>query len=253
MAQLEGDMKLLLRYARNTCTAVFVALSGAYSPLGAQEGFPAWIGLYDPAQIDWLENENRVSELCTDPVTIDACYVEVLGPSIRVLDLRHEPDSTSTRAGELIVVAVPGRGLSAHFRLDGSQQAVQLTPDLFLQDWGYGPYHHQTLAAQQGDWFQLPRGPWPESVWIRKPGEVDAPTSIYVLPGDIIEMGGAGWFVLAAEQDVLVLRPEQPADLCCREGEPPPLEPAETIRRSRGELRDSMGHLVFKPKYLKGC
>jgi len=219
----------------------------------AQEGFRAWVGLYDRAHLGWLENENRLGELCTDSSTLADCYLEHLAPLVSVYPLHIEPDSSSRRIGDLIVVAVPGRGLSSHFRVAGSRQVTPFTPDLFLQDWGYGPYFHQTVSAQSGNWFKLPCGPWEDEVWVHREGESEHSSLIPVQSGDIVEMRGSSWYVIAAEPDALLLRPEQPADLWCEQGDPPTVMPAEPTRFSRGELLDSDGHLVFRLKYLKGC
>jgi hypothetical protein len=219
----------------------------------AQEGFRAWVGLHDPAHLGWLENENRLDELCGGSSTLTDCYSEYLSPQVSVYPLHLEPDSSSRRIGDLIVIAVPGRGLSSYFRVEGARQGAPFTPELFLQDWGYGPYFHQTVAAQSGNWFKLPRGPWQDEVWIKRESESQHSTVILVQPGDIIEMRGSSWYVIAAEPEALLLRPEQPADFWCEQGDPPAVIPAKPTRFSRGELLDSDGHLVFRLKYLKGC
>jgi hypothetical protein len=218
-----------------------------------QEAFRAWVALYEPVDYSRLENENRIGELCTESSTLDECYARQLGPSVSVYTLRRLPDESSDRVGDLLVVAVPGRGLSAHFHPAGSVRSIPFTPDLYLQDWGYGPYFHQTIAEQRGDWFRLPHDPWEGGAWLLRAHEPDVPSVLEVQGGDIIEMNGTGWFVVDAERDALLLRAEQPGDLWCEEGDPPPITPAEPTRRSRAELVDSHGHLLFRLKYMKGC
>lgn len=78
-------------------------------------------------------------------------------------------------------------------------------------------------------------------------------TLISVGSGDIIELAGHGNYVVEAGPDVLVLRDEQPADMWCEAGDPPPLVVAALRRVSRKDLSDSVGHLVFRPRHLKGC
>jgi hypothetical protein len=232
-----------------------LVLLSTLSPPGvhAQEVFRAWVGLYDPAQLGWLENENRLGELCNDSATLAECYSKYLAPLVSVYPLHAEPDNSSRHVGDLIVVAVPGRGLSSYFRVAGSQHTTRFTPDLFLQDWGYGPYFHQTVSARSGDWFKLPRGPWENEVWVHRENESERSTVIVVHPGDIVEMNGASWYVMAVERDALLVRAEQPADHWCGEGDPPALTPSETTRFSREQLLDSDGRLVLRLKYLKGC
>jgi hypothetical protein len=233
---------------------VFLGLVLLSAPeISSQEIFRAWVGLYDPAQIGWLENENRLGELCTDSSTLTDCNSEHLAPSVSVYPLYMEPDSSSRRIGDLIVVAVPGRGLGSYFRVVGSRQTTPFTPDLFLQDWGYGPYFHQTVSAQSGNWFKLPRGPWEDEVWVHRESESEHSSVILIQPGAIVEMSGSSWYVIAAEPDALLVRAEQPADLWCEEGDPPAVTPSDPIHFSRAELLDSDGHLALRLKYLKGC
>lgn len=214
---------------------------------------PTWVGLYDDAQLGWLENENRLRELCPDAGGLDACYARVLAPRVTVHHLYAAPDSASRSIGDLVVVATPGRGLTAHFRAADAAEAVSFVPDLFLQDWGYGPYFHQTAAGRTGTWFRLPRHPWPEPVWLHRPAEAARPSIITVSPGDLVAFDGTGWYVVTVSGAGLVLRAEQPADHWCEEGAPPPLAPAEAVSIAYDRLYDANGHLLVRPTYLKGC
>ncbi len=231
--------------------SVFLGLVLLSAPgVHAQEGFRAWVGLYDPAHLGWLENENRLGELCTDSSTLTDCHSEHLAPLVSVYPLHIEPDSSSRQIGDLTVDAVPGSGLRSHFRVAGSRQTTPFTPDLFLQDWGYGPYFHQTVSAQSGNWFKLPRGPWEDEVWVHRESESEHSSVILVQSGDIVEISGSSWYVIAAEPDALLVRAEQPADFWCEQGDPPSVTPSEPTRFSREELLDSDGRLVFRLKYL---
>jgi hypothetical protein len=223
------------------------------TPARAQGGFPAWVGLHHPADLGRLENENRLGELCPDGTAPRTCVGEALRPAVSTFPLFERPDESSARVGELIVVAVPGRGLASYFRPEGAPHGIPFTPDLFLEDWGYGPYLHQTVAERRGEWFLLPPDPWKAAVWMRRGGADDPPSVVEVGAGDLIELDGLGWLVVAAEADALLVRPEQPGDMWCQEGDPPPTDPVEPERRERAELLDARGHLRFRPRYLKGC
>jgi len=219
-----------------------------------QEPFPAWVGLYGSASLDRLANENRISELCTDSETLSRCYREKLAPSVTSTLLHSGPEPGSLLVGEVLVVVVPGRALSAFYRPAGSSMApASFTPDLFLEDWGYGLYFHQTIAERQGDRFRLPAGPWPEPVWLHLQDDGSSDPVLEIRAGDIIEMEGAGWYVVSSGRDHLALRPEQPGDMWCREGDPPPMAIVEPTRFLRAELLDADGHLILRPKYMKGC
>lgn len=229
-----------------------VAIATWVPPDALAQGFPGWVGLHREERLPWLENENRLGELCANVQDVDTCYEEALRPAVDVFSLHAGPDASSARVGELIVIAVPGWGFSAHFRTDEGE-TVPITPDVFLRDWGYGPpYFHQTFVVRTGTWFQLPRDPWGGPVWMDRTGD-SVPSILEVQAGDILELSGRGMFVVSANADALELRPEQPADMWCREGEPPPLVPAEPTVYSRSELVDDRGHLTIRPKYMKGC
>jgi len=233
----------------------FVAfLAPGVVELHGQQLFPAWVSLYGAAPVTRLENENRLSALCTFPETMSQCYNEQLAPTVTFLPLHANPDRDSSRLGEILVVVVPGRGLSGYFRPAESSIAPEFfTPDLFLQDWGYGIYFHQTIADQIGNWVKLPPRPWASSVWLEVPKGNRPDSVLGVQEGDIIEMEGSGWYVVTSMKDQLLLRPEQPGDAWCLEGDPPPIHEVEPTQFSRAELLDATGHLVFRPKYLKGC
>ena len=237
---------------RYRSTLFLIVLTAVPSAVSAQ-GFAGWIGLHRAEQVGWLENENRIGQLCGGADDFDACFSEMMGPAPTVVPLYVEPELSSARIGYLIVIAVPGRGLSAHFLATEADAATLVTPDLFLRDWGYGPpYFHQTFTRRVGTWFQLPPGPWEAPVWIDRASDA-GPSILEVHAGDIIELQGRGMYVVSADRDELSLRPEQPADMWCREGEPPPLAPHQPTVYSRAELLDDAGHLMIRPKYMKGC
>ena len=156
------------RAARLTLLSVVPVALGL--PLQGQEAFRGWIGLHDDAQLAWLENENRLGDLCPEAATYDQCQREMSGPLLRVHDLYPEADPSSPRVGELLVVATPGRGLTAHFRPIGSDPIRSFVPDLFLQDWGYGPYFHQTLMDDRGRLAPVADGPVERSRLVAQTG-----------------------------------------------------------------------------------
>ena len=215
----------------------------------------SWLPLYTGPGLARLENENRITQLCADvePADQGSCYESALATSIEVHTLHAAPDAASDRVGDLIVTATPGRGFSAFFRPADSDEPVGSMPDLYLRDWGYGPYYHQTITEQRGAWFRLPRGPWPDPIWIHRPDQLERWGVHEVGGGEILEMRGEGWVVLEVEADALVMRPEQEADLWCWAEDPPALEPVEPTRFTRAELVDADGHLRIRPKYMKGC
>jgi hypothetical protein len=185
-------------------------VAGMSSVLLAQEQpksrEPGWVGLFSTDMLGWLENENRLSALCGEP-SVDRieewtkCQAEKTSPAIFALPVMREPDPGAERLGTIIVSAVPGSGLTAHYLPVGESRAQAFTPDLCDRDWGYGPYFH----------------------------------------------------VLEVVDGSVRVRPEQPADMWCDEGDPPPLEPFKETILTPADLYDQKGHLTIRPKYLRGC
>lgn len=218
-----------------------------------QTGFRGWISLVAEGRVGWLENENRLDELCREGGDLNACHRAHLAPAIDVYSLRTDPDSSSEVVGELIVTAVPGRGLASYYRAASATQAVLFTPDVFLQDWGYGPpYFHQTFLEERDGWYRLPIDPWNTPVWLDG-NAVGGLFELRLRAGDIIELGGQGFYVLDTAERALSVRPEQDADMWCEAGDPPPLRPAEPRLLEWRDLVDDRGHLLVSPKYMKGC
>jgi len=248
-------MRTKLDLSTWACVPLAFAAMGWVPAVEAQTGFRAWVNLSDSQQISWLENENRINsgELCGESSDFSECYSLMMRPYVSVYDLFAAPDDSSRVVGELILVAVPGRGLSAHFRAAGSEASVSFVPDLFLQDWGYGPFFHQSFSQEEDGWFQLPTDPWEEPAWLRVEEENPGSLILSVSKGDIIEIDGRGMYVISADAGSLTLRAEQPGDFWCEGGTPPPIIPSETVQLPRSELIDSRGHLRFRLKYLKGC
>lgn len=219
----------------------------------AQEpGFRGWVSLLPEGRAGWLENENRINQLCQETNNLDACYRAHLAPGVEIHDLRRDPDPSAEVVGQIIVTIVPGRGLTSHYRPVGEAGAAAFTPDVYLQDWGYGPpFFHQTFLEERGRWYLLPPGPWDEPVWLD--GRAGNLAELSISTGDIVELDGQGLVVLEASSRTLSVRPEQAADMWCQEGDPPPLRESEPSLLEWDDLVDGEGHLRVGPKYMKGC
>jgi hypothetical protein len=233
---------------------VLGSLLGYTNPSSAQGlGFRGWVSLIAESPLGWLENENRLGELCREARDLDTCYSSYLAPAVEAYSLRTAPDSASKVVGQLIVTVVPGRGLTSHYRPASESKAVVFTPDVFLQDWGYGPpYFHQTFLDERDGWYRLPADPWDTPVWLD--GTVgEGFSELRLRAGDIVELGGQSLYVLQTTERSLLVRPEQDADMWCEAGDPPPLRPAESKLLQWDDLVDDRGHLLVRPKYMKGC
>jgi hypothetical protein len=236
-------------------------VAGMSSVLLAQEQpksrEPGWVGLFSTDMLGWLENENRLSALCGEP-SVDRieewtkCQAEKTSPAIFALPVMREPDPGAERLGTIIVSAVPGSGLTAHYLPVGESRAQAFTPDLCDRDWGYGPYFHQTILEREDGWFLLPEDPFPEAVWVEI-GRAGEPRVERPYAGEVVGTAAGDMVVLEVVDGSVRVRPEQPADMWCDEGDPPPLEPFKETILTPADLYDQKGHLTIRPKYLRGC
>lgn len=255
-----GALRLVL-----VLVLVVAPASGAGTQAPAREPLPAtlaWVGLYTDSLVHWLENGNRLDELCpgerdTEPWL--ACRNRQMEPRVAVLPVRDGPARQARRLGELVIVATPGRGLSAH--ASGAAGATPFAPDLFDVDWGYGPWFHQTILARRGStWFRVPiptlgagwidTGEWSGGATGALPAE--APHVEVADSGRIVTTPRGDLVILGAANGVLRARPEQDADMWC-DTDPPPLKRWTELRIPFAELFDANGHLLLQVKYTRGC
>lgn len=229
------------------------------SPAAAAQDFRVpdelgWVGLYSAEMIEWLENGNRIDSLCGNVKGDDGvrCREERLRPKPFVLSLYTGPERAAA-AGSLLLLATPREGMRWFFAPPNGVEAREFETDLAMQDWGYGPYYHQTYLERRGTWFLLPRDPFPAPVWFNAADLGDEPHVLGLLEVGIVEDHERSLVVIRIEQGHLIAREEQPADMWCESGEPPPLKAWTELRIPRRELYDARGHLRFRPAYMKGC
>lgn len=232
---------------------VFAAL--ACLPLSAQTvpTEPSWLGLYNFDLLAWLENQNRLAELCTGregSTEWQECREAKMKPKAHLITVRSGPSAEAAVVGTIVLIALPGQGLSAFVSSGGA--AEPLTPDLFDNDWGYGPHFHQTILGRQGTWFRIPLDPLPIA-WVNS-GEWTRDVDVRMVnEGDILRTPRGDMVVLGTENGALRMRPEQDADMWCEAGAPPPLRPWTEIRVPFQELYNDKGHLLLATKYMRGC
>lgn len=248
------------------CGMCAVLLAAWLTPAAGAQQIPGvpdeilWVGLFSGDLARSLENENRLKELCTAREGSEAwhdCRAASLEPRVLVIPVRSEPREDARRIGEIVILALPGRGLQAFASSGAGEPATRFTPDLFDPDWGYGPpWFHQTVLARRGGWFRVPvpsLGPgWIDSGWWSRGGGIGDVTET-VTPGDIVVTPLGDMVVLGVERRQLRLRPEQPADMWCQGGDPPPLVAWQEIRIPFAGLVDQHGRLRLRPKYTRGC
>lgn len=168
-----------------------------------------------------------------------------------VVPLRATPDVATSVIGELVVQATPSEGLSAYYR-SATHAETEFQPDLFDEDWGYGPSFHQTVLERSGVWFRLPPVPFSEAVWVNAYDLGREPEVRALTAGEVVTFQGSDFVFLGLEQGVVRMRPEEPCDTECEEGEPQAADPSREIRIPVEKLYGATGHLLVDIKYKRG-
>lgn len=241
-----------------TLLLLLLLFPGFDQSLPAHAGEPGigWVGLFNDDLVAWLENENRLSDLCGKGATDESwsrCRSEKLAPRVHVVPLRSLPNEASPPGGVLIIVAAPGKGLAVFHAGGGGGGATPFTPDLIDPDWGYGPYFHMTIVERRGDWIRLPADPFPPDTWFNSRDLSAGPAVLWLEPGTIVTSPRGDLHVLEVDGMTVRARLEQPADMWCEAGDPPPVRSAPEIRLGPGDLYTPTGHLRLGIKYPRGC
>lgn len=216
-----------------------------------------WVGLYNQQLIDWLENVNRMRELCAPAeegsAAYDACrHAQTVSKTIE-LRLFAAPTDTALPVGAIRLVATPGTGLAAFFVPGGNRPPRRFQPDLYDSDWGYGPYFHETYLDRRGPWFRLAEGPFPKGSWLDSRELAPEPVVETLEPGDIVTTPRRDLYIIGIDAAAVRARLEQPRDMWCEGGLEPPLKPFRTLVIPFSKLYDATGHLVIHVKYTRGC
>lgn len=169
------------------------------------------------------------------------------------LSLREAPHPGAPSAGVLRATFDPTAGFTTEWIPPGrGGAAVPFTPDLHDPDWGYGPWHHQTVLEARPPWYLLPADPFPAPVWVEG-SALGMDPLLPIEPGMILDSPQGSVVVEEVSAVELRVRPEQPGDLWCSDGEAPPLRPAEPWSLAGRELRDANRHLRVRIRYTRGC
>ena len=216
----------------------------------------AWVGLFGPELVTWLENAKRLSELCgraDGTPKWRQCREEKLAPRTISIALRDAPSERASFVGSLVVVALPGIGLRAFYAGPSGGGVRGFTPDLFDRDWSHGPYFHQTYLDRHGDWFLLPEGPLKAPAWFDARALGTEPHVRRIGPGDVLRMPKGDVIVLEIGSRDIRVRPERPGDSPCGAEAAPPAGPGPERRVPLRELYSFEGHLTAEIKYTRGC
>ncbi len=230
-----------------------VNTASADCPLSIETPFQA-VPLSRNSLMGRMENENRLDELC--PGRDKDCVAKALAPDTDDIPVHARPSGKVI--ARLRVVYPPGKGLSAELVLDES--VFPFTPTIYDSDWGYGPpWFHATLLDSRKGWKKivLPRI---GSGWVHLP-ETDA-INLLNLPQKVLKLSRKGRDHLMVHRNVVVVtsnrrsvtvRDEQPADMWCEGGDPPPLAPFTEEVIPLTDLYEDACNLLLAPAYTRGC
>lgn len=217
-----------------------------------------WVGLFDDSILDWLDKEDfQLRERCDDDAENEAdlktCLGRHLKPILLSIPLRSKPDGQSSPRGSIEIEAIPGDGIRAFYRPPEGGRRQKFTPDLFLNDFSYGPYFHQTMLDRQGNWVKLPPHPFPAPVWIHLADLEGEPDFIFLESGMIVTFQERGYVIEDVKPTFVTLRKEQEADMACNSRIPPPRKPMPRAKVPLADLYDEDMHLLLDIRYPKGC
>jgi hypothetical protein len=239
-----------------TCAALLLLFTGR--PAAGQATIrTGWVGIFTTELVEWLENGNRLAELCgtedKDFAAFHRCRTEKMATKAHLVRLWSGPSISSRPAGSLVLLASPTDGLQALYAgIDGGP-ATAFQPDLYDGDWGYGPTFHMTIVEQRGSWVRLPETPFPKETWFDVRALGPEPDFVWLEPERIVTSPLGDLFIIAIENGVIRARLEQERDMWCEGGDQPAAAPATEFRLSHDDTYTPAGHLRLHIKYTRGC
>jgi hypothetical protein len=219
------------------------------------EHMPGWVGLWNTEMLDWLENGNRMHRLCPESLSAKergACRKRLSAPKSWHIPLSETPGMTAA-SGWIVITATPGEGLAAAYVDREKTSSISFTPDLYDQDWGYGPYFDQTFLDYSNGWFLLPRGPFPVPLWANIGWTIGEENIRAVVPGEVYLLGDRSIVIERVALEEISAREEEPRDMWCEEGVPPQRSKGSTFSFRPEDIISPDGHLLLKLKYTRGC
>lgn len=199
--------------------------------------------LFNPEFLGRLENENRLSGICR--AGDEACKAAARAKRSETISIHDAPEGRVIAS--LVIDYIPAEGIAARVTRDGTD--TPYVPPLFDQDWGYGPWFHATLLDMDGAWKKIAL-PAVLAGWIKTDAE---PLPVPQYENEVLKMGDATFVITSADDQILSLRAEQPADMWCEIGDPPPLSAATEKTYTPADLYDDSCNLTITKAYTRGC
>lgn len=214
-----------------------------------------WVGLWNEEMVEWAENENRIYNLCPKSMPRDSykkCRRDNLAKKTWIIQAYKSPSNTSEKAGDIIISVKPGDSFVSSFK-NNKGTIRDFEPDLYDQDWGYGPFFHQTILERKGDWIKIPIKAFTTTVWINPRDSIKYLDIITVTEGIVYTLDSQSIVITKIKGYDVFFRIEHQSDMWCNTGSPPKLNESEVKIIHIQELYDTQKHLKLDIKYKRGC
>lgn len=220
-----------------------------------------WVGLWNSEMVQWAENANQIYKLCPKSMDKEAykkCREKNLSKKTWTIPAFKNPNNKSPKVGEILITVKPGSPFIASFKNnseynDNSENITDFEPDLFDQDWGYGPFFHQTIIEKNGNWIKLPIPSLPTPVWINPKESIKHTSNIAVTKNSVYILNSESIVITKISGGTVFYRSEQESDMWCDAGERPKLKTSKVKKINIKQLYDSQKHLKLDIKYKRGC
>lgn len=214
-----------------------------------------WVGLWNEEMVEWAENENRMYNLCPKTMSqelYNKCKINNLAKKVWLIPAYKSPNNISEKIGVILVTVKPGSSFIASFKnKKGIERGFE--PDLFEQDWGYGPYFHQTYLEIKKDWIKIPINSLNVPVWINPRGSIKNLSTIAVTKGVVYKLGDESIVIIKQEGDTVFYRKVLKSDMWCNTGTPPDITSRKIKKIKIKQLYNSNMNLLLDIKYKRGC
>jgi hypothetical protein len=213
-----------------------------------------WIGLWNEEMIEWAENENQIYRLCEkdklSPEQLEQCKEKHLSSKIWSINVHSEPSKNSPKLGEIQITVTPGSSFQASIK-SKNNKLIEFTPDLYDQDWGYGPYFHQTILKQK-EWFEVAIPGVNSFAWINPKADIQYIDIKTIEIGQVYTFNSNSIVIVKIDNGSIKYRIENKSDMWCDVGTPPKVPDGEVKSINISDLINN-GHLLLDIKYKRGC
>lgn len=201
------------------------------------------VSLLKKTFLGWINNENRLNEMC--PTRDEDCITNALLAKIDKIPVYDHPYGKAI--AHLEVTYAPRQAITVALIKEG--KVFPFTPPIYDGDWGYGPWFHATLLDQNGVWKNIAL-PSIQNGWVELPEaeilQLTDTENVYSLKDRHI-------VILKSNETSLIIRDEQPADMWCEGGTPPPLTPFKKQTVLINQVYDDQCNLLLSIPYTRGC